>query len=382
MKILFVSRGLGNPKGGAQTISRVFCDELKKYSEIKLYTLTDVKYDNNSRVIKLPLLVSIPILGYWIYRIILSYHLKRLAREIDPDLIIISIYSGNVIRPPPKYPVVVWFHDIPNFQVNDTISPRLIALFLKIWYFFQNYFKKVLFKDEYYFMSISNEMTQTLKKANISSTHIFTLPFGMYPVSQTPYCDKKWLQIKNEYNINDDDIILLFIGQLYFTKGLHTIIEALKLVNNEKIKLLVVGDKLPFFGHYYVKNIKKIISKYSLEQQVIWLHKQKKEIIALLYKKCNFLLSASYSEGCQLTLLEGAYYNIPIIATNVGATVELFNNKINFFSPGDSKTLASILSKNIKSNIKRIDYTIYSFNQYIENVIVWFKYILNEISDK
>ena len=48
--------------------------------------------------------------------------------------------------------------------------------------------------------------------------------------------------IRNKLNINDGDFVLITGGKLDINKNLHTLLEALELLNNETIKLIIFGN--------------------------------------------------------------------------------------------------------------------------------------------
>ena len=72
----------------------------------------------------------------------------------------------------------------------------------------------------------------------------------------TKYDEKKILYIKQKYSLNDDDLIVGYIGTFHDFKGVEYFIKSLPYVkkNHEKIKTLIMGDG-PL--NKYLKNLAK-----------------------------------------------------------------------------------------------------------------------------
>ncbi|MHA1222237.1 MAG: glycosyltransferase [Candidatus Heimdallarchaeaceae archaeon] len=377
MRVLFVSRGLGKPMNGAETASKLLYDSLSQ--SLDLYALTDDKnFKGKGYVFFNPTYkVKIPILEYFSFRFFGKIKLKKVSKKIKPHIIINSIYSGYAIPSPKSIKTIIWFHDDPSFSIKDTISPRLISSLLRFWYSSIQYFKRAVIKSRYLYLSISNNMTTSLKKLGINSNKIFTLSYGLYYINDdlSNHLNdnnlKEWYDFKKKHELYDNDFLLLFVGTIYFNKGLHTIIQSLGLINQENYKLLVAGSEMPFFGKYYAKKLKKLIKKLGLENQVIWLGHVDKSKLKVLYKNCTAVISSSYSEGCQLSLLEAAYYNAPIIASTVGSVEDQFGKKAILFPPGDFEDLAKKLLEMNKKKPEKIKYHLDDFKQFSNKVMEW-----------
>lgn len=374
MRVLYVSRGLGSPKYGAERISKLIKTNIE--SEVELFSLTDDRtFNNKGEIFFNPTYnFKIPFLEYVFYRFFGRRKLKRVCKRIQPDLILSSVYSGYAIPTPKKIKTIILFQDEPGFVVRDDLSPFLISLLFRFWYKTINFFKKKVIKKRYYYLSISENMTKSLKNLGILEEKIFTLPYGSFSYYEEYLKNEEdWQKFKYSHQLKDNDFLLLFVGALYYTKGIHTIIEALKIIKREDIKLLVAGSEMPFFGKFYTKRIRKRINEYNLNDQIKWLGYVDDKTLTTLYHKSSALLSASYSEGCQLTLIEAAYYNLPIIASKVGSAVEQFSGYAKFFNAGNEIELADTILKMYELKAKKVDYDIYTFEESIDRVLKWIR---------
>lgn len=148
----------------------------------------------------------------------------------------------------------------------------------------------------------------------------------------------------------------------------------LKFINQQPIKILVIAAYKSEKGYMDVINLLNqsksnniIISCYGygdyhkFKQKI---HKEKinfikfnnfSENIYLEYCNNHILLVPSRREGLSVTIMEGMFIGIPIIATNVRGCKDLINNNINgyIYQPGDIKKIESIL-KDYKKNYYKV----------------------------
>ena len=109
---------------------------------------------------------------------------------------------------------------------------------------------------------------------------------------------------------------IIFAGRLSKEKGIHTVIEVAKSLPND-IDLLIIGDgPEKFFVTESIKNL----------QNIHYLGYQSKEKTIALIRGSKLLIQPSIAEGISATLLEAMACNTPVIATNIGGNIELFNN--------------------------------------------------------
>ncbi len=109
---------------------------------------------------------------------------------------------------------------------------------------------------------------------------------------------------------------IIFAGRLSKEKGIRTVIETAKNLPKD-IDLLIVGDgPEKFFVTESIKNY----------QNIHYLGYQPKEKIIPLIRGSKLLIQPSIAEGISATLLEAMACNTPVIATNIGGNIELFNN--------------------------------------------------------
>ena len=156
-------------------------------------------------------------------------------------------------------------------------------------------------------------------------------------------------------NVNEKSVPLrlLYVGNLLPSKGAHTLIEAISILESKGIDftLTIVGKKLD--QTYYDTLInsveeKRLTSKVSFELDLV------REDLHGIYKEHHILIIPSiWKEPMGLVLLEGMVAGIPIIHTGVGGTREILEEGENclLFSPGNTEELAEQIEKLIKDRI-------------------------------
>ena len=137
---------------------------------------------------------------------------------------------------------------------------------------------------------------------------------------------------------------IIFVGRLSKEKGILTILEIVKNLPND-IHLLIVGTG-PEEGIVLdsIKNYKNIH----------YLGYQPKEKTIPLIRGSKLLIQPSLAEGISATLLEAMACKTPVIVTNIGGNVELFeNNKTGILiEPENPEELLKEILSLLKNQIK------------------------------
>jgi len=153
-----------------------------------------------------------------------------------------------------------------------------------------------------------------------------------------------------------DEFRILFLGNVIYRKGLHTLLEA---ISNERlavgkqqlaisgqrlaIRMDVVGSLTP--EPAYALRMKKFVSERGLSSLVTFHSSLDKEPLADKLRRAHVLVVPSSYEGYGIVYLEGMGFGLPAIGTTAGAAREIISDGIDGFliEPGDSDLLASRL---------------------------------------
>lgn len=158
------------------------------------------------------------------------------------------------------------------------------------------------------------------------------------------------VEIPKRCNYNLESNKLLFLGEVGKRKGIFDLLDAMKIINDER----KIDVHLWIYGPDSTNEIENIITKRGLNNIVDYkgyLNFQDKENI---FNKIAINILPSYNEGLPMTILETMSYGIPNISTNVAAIPEVIDNSNGMIlNPGDVKGLVNsiysiILNKNLR----------------------------------
>jgi len=172
---------------------------------------------------------------------------------------------------------------------------------------------------------------------------------------------KRIQKIKNKFNIQSNEKIILFAGRLSWEKGIDKVIEALTIIEKNGInaKLLIVGSQLHGTNNKdeYQKKLKEISAKIS--DKIVFTGYVEQSIMKYYYQMATVsILPSMWEEPAGLTMLESMACGTPVITTKSGGIPEYV---------GDS---AIVLDKNKDLTKKIAEYT----QELIQNKSLYTKY--------
>jgi glycosyltransferase involved in cell wall biosynthesis len=145
-----------------------------------------------------------------------------------------------------------------------------------------------------------------------------------------------------------EELRILFIGNVIFRKGLHTLLEAVKnLKSHIRVDIVGGGTAEPA----YAKQIQRFIRGKNLSSFVFLQGPLDNEPLIILYKQAHVLVVPSSYEGFGIVYLEGMGFGLPAIGTTAGAAGEIITHGEDGFliQPHDAEGLARHLA-NLANN--------------------------------
>ena len=135
--------------------------------------------------------------------------------------------------------------------------------------------------------------------------------------------EKSVVEIKNNFGLKDDDLVLSFIGNLSLkvkAEGVNILIKAMKMVITKypKVKLLIIGD-----GEYR-NHLEGIVKDLNLEKNIIFLGFMNNVFIPL--SLTDIYIHISFQEALGIALLEAMSKGIPVIASKTGGILEVIES--------------------------------------------------------
>jgi glycosyltransferase involved in cell wall biosynthesis len=207
--------------------------------------------------------------------------------------------------------------------------------------------------------------TEKMKKEliedfNIKEEKISVVPFGVNEV--IPNTNLTGAQARRKLNLEDDEKIMLFFGNIAPYKGLDHLIKAMGYLKEKNIKLIVAG-RIKHDCRVYWENIHKFIEDNNLDiiKRIEYIPEEEAEV----YFKSADVLVLPYKHIFQSGVIFTAYhFGLPVVATDVGSLKEdIIEGKTGFVCKADDpEDLArkillyyeSDVFKNLEANRKQI----------------------------
>jgi glycosyltransferase involved in cell wall biosynthesis len=143
--------------------------------------------------------------------------------------------------------------------------------------------------------------------------------------------------------LNPNGPIILTISRVSPEKGLHFLIDALKIVSEEfpNVKVVVKGSS----NKKYEMFLKELVKKYGLQPNIAFLGFSPYAEISRYIACADLFVLPSISEGTPVSVLEAMATGIPVVSTRVGGIPELIKDDYNglLVQPGDTKALAEAI---------------------------------------
>lgn len=162
--------------------------------------------------------------------------------------------------------------------------------------------------------------------------------------------------LRRKYGIKENEIVMIFSGRLTQEKGIKELIKALKLIESNNIKLLVVGS------YFYNSDMSSSQSNEidslvkDIKDKIIFTGYIKYDEIPKVYAIADFaVLPSMWEEPAGLTIIESMSTGLPIITTESGGIPEYVTKKCAFIIKRDKYIIKNLAEKiDILSNDKEL----------------------------
>ena len=230
----------------------------------------------------------------------------------------------------PNYKLIATIHDLipikyPEINKKSFIKQIYFGIMFKICTILSQYIMTV---SEF----SKKDIIDFLKVSEKKITVIHNSFEALNPLSLSADSNK-------EYNENP---ILLFVGNNFAYKNIHTVIDAVKILRDKNVivKFNIAGGKKEYTNFLETK-----IQEYKLENQIKILGKVNDEELQILYKTSDIYVFPSLLEGFGIPLLEAMNAGIPIISSNRTCLPEI---------AGDAAILINPTAENFALKIKEL----------------------------
>jgi len=189
-------------------------------------------------------------------------------------------------------------------------------------------------------------------KFNVKQSSIEIIPPGVdldlfRPLDRT--------SARKEINLDLDVKAILYVGRLERLKGLDTLLEAISMLDQKNINLLVIGG---LYNISEVARLKNICTSLNLNEKVHFLGSISRKELKYYYNASDICVLPSYYESFGLSALEAAACGIPVVASKRGGLSSIVIDKktgylLQWRCPGPfvEKLEALLNSKNLRKTM-------------------------------
>ncbi|HEX7542752.1 MAG TPA: glycosyltransferase family 1 protein, partial [Patescibacteria group bacterium] len=142
----------------------------------------------------------------------------------------------------------------------------------------------------------------------------------------------------------------IYVGNFYPHKNIEKLIKSFAKVNTS-IKLILLGP-----NDFFKNRLTQLINRLNQEKKILFFNNISNEDLVFFYKNSLALIHPSLSEGFGLPLIEAAYFNCPIIASDIKVFKELLGNNYLSFNPNDIDDIAEKIKTFINKKPNKFDY--------------------------
>ncbi|AUB55999.1 hypothetical protein BK007_08300 [Methanobacterium subterraneum] len=249
-------------------------------------------------------------------RIVRKYKIQIIhAHSVIPTGFIASMVSKIMNKP--------LFTTAHGMDINNFENQRIF-----------NYFISVTLNSSFKAIAVSEDLARKMKLMVNDETKVFVLRNGVDTSRFNPARNRS---LRDNFGINDDDVLILFVGYLDKFKGIFELINAFYEINgeNKNVKLMMVGVG-PRKGE-----LVNILTGLDINNEVIFTGRVEPQKIHKFYQAADIFTLPSYTEGLPVSVLEAMACELPVVATTVGGVPEIITDGLNGFlvSPKNEKDL-------------------------------------------
>jgi len=137
---------------------------------------------------------------------------------------------------------------------------------------------------------------------------------------------------RQKYNIEEDEIVLITVGRLIARKGLQQLIEIFSKLENERVRLIVVGSGPE------EPALRNIANEYHISHRVVFTGQVNEQEKNELLDMADIYVSTSQHEGFGLVFLEGMAAGLPVVCYDHGGQTDFLEDGVTGFVTGLNDT--------------------------------------------
>ncbi len=210
-------------------------------------------------------------------------------------------------------------------------------LMLRFNFLLRSYEKKLMKRSDA-LIAVSKYTTEELMDLyGIDEEKLHVIYNGVDVIKFKPRREKAGL--RREFGLEEEQKIVLFVGRLYYRKGLEILLRSIPPILQEykDVKFVISGKGFK----KKEEELRKLAKKLEIEEFVTFLGYVPDEKLPDLYAASDIFVLPALYENFPFAILEAQATGLPVISTKVGGIPEfLIDNENGFLvDPGDSMQL-------------------------------------------
>lgn len=253
----------------------------------------------------------------WLYGYKLStpYHFSARDEIRDMHLDLIHVHTefgvgmfGRIVAKTLNIPVVSTYHTMYEDYMHY-INRFDIAEVEKVGKKFTGILSRNIGESVQAVIAPSEKTKETLLKYGVT-TPIYIIPTGLTlsAFRQENLDLKKVDAIKQEYGINPDDKVIIYVGRIAQEKSIEIPLGGFQYIDDPHVKFMIVG------GGPQLDELKELAKKYQLSNRIIFTDKKPREDVPYYYACADAFVSASLTETQGMTFIESMAAGLPLFA--------------------------------------------------------------------
>lgn len=273
---------------------------------------------------------------------------RRAVEKVRPD--VVHVHTPALV-PPKGVPSLVTVHgtylrDVPNL-LTYPVSPFYKA-FLATLIYAQYRFERHALRYFSRFHAVSSMTAEELRSMGVPPGAISMVPNGVDVDAFRPA--KPAPEIFEKYGLDPGSKLVLSLGTITPRKGAHVVVRSAPAVlRDHPGATFVFAGACPRLGVSYRRGMEAEAGKAGISDRIRFIGPVPQNDLVGLYNASSTFVSASYTEGCSLNILEAAACGRPVVSTEVGGARDVLGDLGIYAPAGDPVALAAGIVKALDS---------------------------------
>ena len=320
LKILFCNYEYPPLGGGGGVINALLAKELAKKHDVTVLTsrcmgLPEESVENDVKIVRLPVMLRkqqsaaslASLLSFVVNGLVRSGQLSRnnAFDVINTHFVLPTGPVGQRLAKIAGVPNILTVHGGDLYDPSKFLSPHRHLIFRVM--------VRRLLQQATTVVAQSHNTIQNVHRYYIKDLPVELIPLGIDRPQRVKGCRKK-------YNIDDDDIVLITVGRLVARKGLQQLIDIFSKLENETMRLVIIGSG----PEEHV--LRTIANECNISHRVIFPGQVNERVKLELLDIADIYVSTSQHEGFGLVFLEGMAAGLPVVCYDHGGQTDFLED--------------------------------------------------------